>query len=231
METKTRETKEPRTADEIEFDRYVDVKLPAHLRNPMEGMQEVEAELEAHRQRCRQSWNAAIALGFSPGQISGSQPWPRTAGGRPIRIPSSVSVEDESQAAQAIRELQRRGLHRDFDPALMIRLEEASRGVYCSQPISLRGAIESARLAAEAHDAAKRAAVRQEEGLIQVRVLPCSFERVGPLHLAPGDHSLTPQQLEQHREWEAGQLDRAKARGREFPDRFGAGNWPVLIER
>lgn len=227
METKVEET---RSEAEEMFQRFATARLPEHLKGePVEGSIAIEADREASIAASRSLWNEQLSAGYTARELAGIDRWPESSGGRPVRpLPSTVPEAAMSQASQALRELRRRSL--SLDPQLMVHLEDADRGVFTSAPVSLRGAIAAAHSACSTYDANLVTARREEATLIPVEALPCSRGTVGPLHLRPGPHKLTAEQLEQMHTWVGAEEEKARRQGRPYPDGFNRSNWPPFVE-
>ncbi len=189
-----------------EFEEFCQRRLPDHLRRPVEGMVGLEAELETHRSECRRTWNLYISNGFTPAELCGRAGWPgSTVGGLASRPLRSEVPEAACRAAEGVlRQLRDRRLDESFPVPLLVRLEEAARGVYSSDENSLRNAVNTGRTAVSTHDAGLASAARVEAALLEIVVHPTGQVGIGfGRKWKPGVHKLTVDDLAELREWEA----------------------------
>ena len=225
METTT----EAQTEAEAEFKRFAAARLPDHLKGtPAPGSVGLEADREASIAKSRTLWNEQLALGFTPVELVGAAKWPgSTVGGGPRRPLASTVPEAACRAAEGVlRQLQERQLDQSFPPQLLVRLEEAARGVYSSDENSLRNAVNTGRTAVSHHDATVVSQRQAEAQLVPVEVFPTSQGAVGFARRWPaGRHMLTTEEVTSLEHWaETLQSDAAK-HGHATPQGFQR-NWP-----
>jgi hypothetical protein len=210
--------------DESLFELYVENNLPSRLRGAAaEGSVELAEERQDHRSKWRAIWNAKLARGFTPRELSLLDPMPevRMLPDTPVRPPpSTVGREVEAEARRALHELDARGLK--LFVSLQVALQQASRGVYNSAVTTLKGAITAAGAAVRAYDLERQRSSEEKAARVTVRVLATA----GPgRKYTPGSYQLTLEEVEELQTW-ATRVE-SNARGRSLSS-LGYGTWPAF---
>ena len=167
----------------------------------------------------------AIERGYRPEEIISGRLAPGAAigvmDGRVRRPPAStLSPELEQQARRALRELRQRNL--TVDVPLQVALEQASAGGWTSEPGQVEGAVKAAASAIRTYDRERQQAMAEQAAKVKVRV----FATAGPARrYSPGLYSLSPEELEELRQWAAKVEEGAKGRSL---GSLGHAIWPAF---
>jgi len=221
-----------------ELQGFIERTMPSYLRADSPVPESWPYSVDAWRQRQDEAravwaeqavvdWVRDISIGWTPREkAQGPREHQRVRlDGAPIREPEpDLPPSLQAEASRALREASARNLRLDEREEVMLRRVAAGYG----NEQTARGVVRSIQSQVQAHDAAQRAAQREQDTrpVLSVRY---AFRARGRSYAISSGHRISPEEASDLMDWQTKMEADQQRHGWLVPAGFAEGQWPPFV--